>query len=252
MRSGPRSRDTGGSFFNAATRSEPDAASRASPRFFGRRKGRSLRAGRAELFERLLPRVALNLLGPPPPELAGLFSDTVADVRLEIGFGAGELLLAEAERNPRTGFLGCEPFLNGMAAVLAAIEERGSRNIRLHHGDAAPLLDWLPRACLAGIDLVYPDPWPKRRHWKRRFVQPGTVAAMARLLRSGAALRFVSDSPDYVDWTLLHFLRSPDFAWTAERADDWRRPWPGFTASRYHAKALREGRAASFLVFRRR
>src|SRR3974377_1676253 len=116
MRSGPPPRHARGSFLDATTRCGTNAASRASPRFFGRRKGRPLRPGRAELFERLLPRVALNLLGPPPPERAGVFSCAVGAVGLEMGFGTGEHLLAKAERNPRTGFLGCEPFLNGMAA----------------------------------------------------------------------------------------------------------------------------------------
>ena len=117
-----------------------------------------------------------------------------------------------------------------MAKALAAIEARGLTNIRLHHGDATELLAWLPAASLARVDLLYPDPWPKRRHWKRRFVQDESVAAIARVLKAGGEFRFASDISDYAAWTLVRLLRSPDFVWTAERADDWRKPWPEFKA----------------------
>jgi tRNA (guanine-N7-)-methyltransferase len=220
--------------------------------FFGRRKGHRLRSHQAGLIDTLLPRLALDVNGPAPSELARLFPVPVDDVCLEIGFGGGEYLVRQAEAHPRTGFIGCEPFVNGMAKALAAIEARALANIRLHLGDAVPVIDWLPTASIAGIDLVYPDPWPKRRHWKRRFVQERTVADMARLLWPAGEFRFVSDIPDYAAWTLARLRRSPDFIWTAERADDWRRPWPGFVGTRYEAKALREGRVPCYLVFRRR
>ena len=178
-------------------------------------------------------------------------SDGVDEVRLESGFGGGEHLIAEAERNPRTGFIGIEPFVNGMAKALAAIDDKKLGNIRLHHGDATDLLAWLPHGALARVDLLYPDPWPKRRHWKRRFVQDESVAAIARALRPDGEFRFASDIPDYVAWTLQRLLRSPHFLWTAERADDWRNPWSGFTRTRYEAKAVREGRTPCYLIFRR-
>jgi tRNA (guanine-N7-)-methyltransferase len=220
--------------------------------FFGRRKGHRLRSHQAALIDTLLPRLALDLDGPPPAKLARLFPVPVDDVRLEIGFGGGEYLIAQAQAHPRTGFVGCEPFVNGMAKALASIEAHALANIRLHLGDAVLVLDWLPGASIAGIDLVYPDPWPKRRHWKRRFVQERSVADMARILRPGGDFRFVSDIPDYAAWTLARLLRSSDFIWTAERADDWRRPWPEFVRTRYEAKAVREGRVPCYLVFRRR
>jgi tRNA (guanine-N7-)-methyltransferase len=220
--------------------------------FFGRRKGHRLRPRHAGLIETLLPRLALDLSAAAPGKLAALFAVPVDEVRLEIGFGGGEYLTAQAEAHPRTGFIGCEPFINGMAKALASIEARRLANIRLHLGDAVPMLDWLPLAALAGIDLVYPDPWPKRRHWKRRFVQERTIADMARILRPGGEFRFVSDIPDYAAWTLARLLRSADFAWTAERPDDWRLPWPGFVGTRYEAKAVRDGRAPCYLVFRRK
>jgi tRNA (guanine-N7-)-methyltransferase len=232
------------------TTKTPDSP--ASRRFFGRRKGHRLRAHQAELIETLLPRLALDLREPAPDALARLFAVPVDEVRLEIGFGGGEHLIAEAGRDPHKGLLGCEPFVNGMAKALAAIEAQGLRNVRLHLGDAVPVLCWLPPASLAGIDLLYPDPWPKRRHWKRRLVQDDTVAAMAQVLRTGGLFRFASDSADYAAWTLLRLLRAPDFIWTADRADDWRKPWPDFMDTRYHRKAAREGRAPTYLVFRRR
>ena len=219
--------------------------------FFGRRKGHPLRPRQAALFETLLPRLALDLGAAAPDDLRRLFKE-VDDVRLESGFGGGEHLLTEAERHPRTGFIGIEPFVNGMGKALAAIEERKLTNIRLHHGDATEVLAWLPDAGLARFDLLYPDPWPKRRHWKRRFIQDQSVGEIARVLRPGGELRFASDIPDYVAWTLMRLMRSPHFEWTAERADDWRQPWPEFLGTRYEAKAKREGRVPCYLTFRRK
>jgi tRNA (guanine-N7-)-methyltransferase len=219
--------------------------------FFGRRKGHPLRARQAELFGSLLPRLALDLSSPAPNDLSTLFPLPVEDVRLETGFGGAEHLIAEAQSFPRTGFIGCEPFVNGMAKALVAIDQLGLANIRLHHGDAVDLLAWLPSQALSRVDLLYPDPWPKRRHWKRRFVSDANIAALARVLRSSGEFRFATDWANYAEWTLLRLLRSPDFTWAAERADDWRKPWVGFTGTRYEAKALREGRAPTYLVFRR-
>ena len=150
--------------------------------FFGRRKGHALKPRQAALFDTLLPKLALDLKSPAPADLRGLFSD-VTDVRMESGFGGGEHLIAEAARLPNVGFIGVEPFINGMAKALAAIDERKLTNIRLYHGDATEILAWLPAASLSRFDLLYPDPWPKRRHWKRRFVQDKSVAAIARLFR---------------------------------------------------------------------
>jgi tRNA (guanine-N7-)-methyltransferase len=219
--------------------------------FFGRRKGHTLKPRQAALFETLLPQLALDLGVPAPSDLTTLFGD-VGAVHLESGFGGGEHLVADAEHNPRIGFIGIEPFINGMAKALAAIDERGLANIRLHHGDAIEVLRWLPDASLARFNLLYPDPWPKRRHWKRRFVQPDRLAQIARIVRPGGEFRFVTDWPDYAAWTLRHVSQMPDFEWTAERADDWRLPWPGFTATRYEAKAKRAGRVPCYLIFRRR
>jgi tRNA (guanine-N7-)-methyltransferase len=219
--------------------------------FFGRRKGHKLRSHQADLIENLLPHLALDITTPAPGDLTELFDDGITDVRLEIGFGGGEHLVAEARAFPQTGFIGCEPYVNGMAKILTRIEAHNIANIRLFAGDAAELLAWAPPQSMRRIDLIHPDPWPKRRHWKRRFVQDSTVAAMARILKANGEFRFVSDIDDYCAWTLSHLLRSPDFFWTAERAPDWQLPWPDYTMTRYGAKAEREGRKATYLRFRR-
>jgi tRNA (guanine-N7-)-methyltransferase len=219
--------------------------------FFGRRKGHKLRLHQADLIENLLPRLALDITQPRPHTLADLFDPRADDVRLEIGFGGGEHLIAEARAFPGTGFIGCEPYVNGMAKILTQIEAHNIGNIRLFAGDATELLAWAPPRALARIDLIHPDPWPKRRHWKRRFVQDATVAAIARILRPGGEFRFVSDIDDYGAWTLKHVLRSADFDWTAERAADWRLPWADYTMTRYGMKAEREGRHAAYLRFRK-
>jgi len=219
--------------------------------FFGRRKGHALKPRQAALFETLLPKLAIDLTKPAPADLRTLFAG-VDSVRVESGFGGGEHLMAEATAHPNTGFIGIEPFINGMAKALVVIDERKLSNVRLHHGDATDMLAWLPKSSLARFDLLYPDPWPKKRHWKRRFVQDKSVAEIASAVRSGGEFRFASDIPSYIEWTLTRLLRSPDFIWTAEQADDWRKPWPGFTRTRYEAKAVREGRTPCYLIFRRR
>lgn len=226
----------------------PAASERA---FFGRRKGHKLRAHQTDLIAHLLPTLSLSIDKPAPEQLTSLFTSPVERVRLEIGFGGGEHLIAEAEAHPHIGFIGCEPYVNGMAKILAQIDARKIPNIRLFAGDASELLTWMPSRALKRIDLIHPDPWPKRRHWKRRFVQDATIAAMSRVLGDDGEFRFVCDIDHYVAWTLSHLMRSPDFVWTAERADDWRLPWPNYTMTRYGAKATREGRRATYLMFRK-
>ena len=233
-----------------AESSDPHAQ-RAHGSFFGRRKGHKLRAHQADLIEHLLPRLALDIAELAPADPGELFAPAASEIRLEIGFGGGEHLVAEAQNFSTTGFIGCEPYVNGMAKILAQIEAANIGNIRLFAGDAAELLAWLPARSLERIDLIHPDPWPKRRHWKRRFVQDATVAAMAGVLKPQGEFRFVSDIDDYCAWTLAHLARSRDFAWTAERSIDWLQPWNGYTMTRYGRKAEREGRNAAYLRFRR-
>jgi tRNA (guanine-N7-)-methyltransferase len=217
----------------------------------GRRKGHRLRAGRARLMEELLPRLRVTPDPTRKADPAALFP-RARQVHLEIGFGAGEHLAEEAAAAPDIGFVGCEVFVNGVASLLAAIDSRDLPNIRVHDGPAESLLAAMPPACIDRVWLLYPDPWPKRRHWKRRFVGDANLDALARIMRPGAELRFATDWPDYADWTLRRLARRDDFEWTARRADDWRRPWPGWRSTRYEAKALREGRTPCYLTFSRR
>ncbi len=234
----------------AASRRQGDGRDGSQRAFFGRRKGHPLRPRQSALFDTLLPQVALDLTKSPPPDLRTLFAD-VDDVRLEIGFGAAEHLIAQAQANSRSGFIASDAFVNAIAKALVAIDTQGFSNVRLHFGDASELLDWLPDAALARIDLLYPDPWPKRRHWKRRFIQDETLARLARILRKGGELRFATDIADYATYALVRVLRSMDFTWTAECADDWRKPWSGFSGTRYEAKAKREGRVPAYFIFRK-
>ena len=228
-----------------------DVSPRPTRAFFGRRKGHRLRPHQARLIETLLPRLALDLSRPATVQIGTLFPVPVAKVMLEIGFGGGEAMIAQALQRPDCGFIGVEPFVNGMAKALAAIESHGLQNVRLYFDDAVSVIAWLPDASLARIDMIHPDPWPKRRHRKRRFVQDETITQLGRILRPGGEFRFVTDIADYAAWTLQRFIRSRSFEWTALCADDWRRPWPGFVDTRYHAKAAREQRASCFLSFRK-
>ena len=220
------------------------------PQLYGRSKGRPLRANHARLMAELLPRVAAPDPEAGPIDLAELFPQA-EDFALEVGFGGGEHLAFQAAREPGTGFIGAEPFLNGVAKLLHKIDAERISNIRVHHGDARPLIEALPAGRFSRIFVLHPDPWPKKRHYKRRMISPWFFAQAARLLKTGGSLRVASDIPDYVRWTLMHAQNAVQFEWTAERADDWRcRPddWP---QTRYEAKALREGRPPAYLQFRR-
>lgn len=220
--------------------------------FYGRRKGKPLRLGQAALIEGLLPELAVDTAAPSI-DPRRLFPGPVADVWVESGFGGGEHLIATAEAHPDIGLIGAEPFINGMAKALARIQALDlDDRIRLHHADSVELLDWLPDASIGRFWLLYPDPWPKKRHWKRRFVGPDNLDRIARVLRPGAEFRFASDWSPYVDWTLKRVLEHGAFEWTAEVADDWKKPWAGWPGTRYEEKAFREGRTPAYLIFRRR
>jgi len=240
-----------GSPGHGAARRSGDDTQGSKRAFFGRRKGHPLKARQAALFDTLLPRLALDLARPTPADLRTLFAVPVDDVWLEIGFGGSEHLIAQATTQPRTGFIGTDAFVNAVGKALVAIEDGALPNIRLHFGDASELLDWLTDSSVSRIDLLYPDPWPKRRHWKRRFIQDDTLKRLARILRKGGELRFATDIADYAVYTLARVMRSPDFAWSAECADDWRKPWTDFAGTRYEDKARREGRQPAYFIFRR-
>jgi tRNA (guanine-N7-)-methyltransferase len=170
---------------------------------------------------------------------------------LEIGFGGGEHLAAQARAHRDVNFIGCEPFVNGMAKLLATVDEEELDNIRLWDDDITKLLPALPDAAFDRVYILYPDPWPKRRQRKRRLVSDEMLVELARVLKKGGELRFASDIDDYIGWVLARALRSPGFRWTATRPDDWRKPYEGWPGTRYEAKAIREGRVPSYLTFER-
>jgi tRNA (guanine-N7-)-methyltransferase len=204
-------------------------------RSFGRIKSRPIKARQAGLLDTLLPSIALDLGAPLDP--TRLKPDAV-ETWLEIGFGGGEHLAAQAAKRPEVLFLGAEPFLNGAASALRHIEEQVLANVRLHVGDVRDLLVLLPDACLDRVFIMFPDPWPKARHHKRRLVQPEFVAEIVRVLKPGGRLRFATDWADYANWALERWLQAPQVAWTAERADDWRVPPADHVTTRYEEKKL--------------
>jgi len=225
--------------------------SRSTEAFFGRRKGKPLRALQAEHLETVLPTLKLDLATPAPADIKTLFAHPVDRVRMEIGFGGGEHLIHRAVESPSTGFIGVEPFVNSMAKLVGQIEARGAENIRLYDDDATQVLDWLPEGSVDHIDLLYPDPWPKRKHWKRRFVSAVNLDRFARVLRPGGLFCFASDIDTYVNWTLIKCRDHAAFDWTASNAADWLTPYAGWPSTRYEAKARREGRKSAYLTFRR-
>ncbi|MBZ9966165.1 tRNA (guanine(46)-N(7))-methyltransferase TrmB [Mesorhizobium sp. BR1-1-2] len=226
-----------------------DRPSRATEAFFGRRRGKPVRPQQAAALQSGLDTYRLDLTTEAPSDLRALFEADVSAVRLEIGFGGGEHLLHRATEAPMTGFIGVEPFVNGMAKMMMAVREKPLANLRVYDDDATGLLDWLPQASLDGIDLLYPDPWPKKKHWKRRFVSPVNLERFARVVKRGGEFRFASDIDTYVNWTLLHCRAHGGFAWQASEAADWHRPYDGWPGTRYEAKAVREGRRPAYLTF---
>ncbi len=205
--------------------------------FYGRRKGKPLRRLHAGLMENLLPQLRVDLDQP--------LHGTDAPRMLEIGFGGGEHLAHQAALNPDVSYLGAEPFLNGVAKLLSGIEERGLKNIRVHYGDARPLLEVLPAESFARIYLLYPDPWPKERQKKRRFVNASNLAHFARVLQPGGQFWFASDIDDYVEWTREMVTTSKLFAEEGDSAD----PFEDWVETRYEAKARKAGRGSHYLRF---
>jgi tRNA (guanine-N7-)-methyltransferase len=216
-------------------------------RTYGRIKARPIKPRQAELIDSLLPRIALDPARPVDPEA---LKPDAAEVWLEIGFGGGEHMAAQAERRPDVLMLGAEPFLNGVASALRHIAERGLANVRLLQGDARELLAALPDASLDRVFVLFPDPWPKARHHKRRLIQAETLAEFVRVLKPGGRLRFATDWAAYADWTLERALGEPGLSWPAERADDWRLPPADHVTTRYESKRLGDC-APVFLEFMR-
>src|SRR5262245_29397647 len=218
-------------------------------RSYGRRKAKPLSARKERLIGELLPRLRLDLTKAPPRSLAALFEKPVKEAWLEIGFGSGEHLLWQAELHKDVGFIGCEPFINGMASLLGAVETSCIATIRVHNGDARDVLAWLPDGSIGRIFLLFPDPWPKRRQQKRRLLARETVRDFARVLVSGGEFRFASDSGDYAALALLLARASGAFIWKTEQPADWRERRADWPETRYERKALSDGRKAIYLRF---
>lgn len=219
---------------------------------YGRRKGKKLRPGQEEILERTLRERAIQ---PPAAgeafDLKSLFPGKRA-IWLEVGFGAGEHLLWQAEQNPDVGIIGCEPFVNGLARGMAGAEQRGLDNVRFLADDARLLIRAMPDASLERVFVLFPDPWPKSRHHKRRFVARPTLDMLARVMADGAELRCATDDPSYQPWMVEHACFHPDFEWLAERAADWKQRPADWPPTRYEQKALANGRVPMFLRLRRR
>ncbi len=222
--------------------------------FYGRTKGKTLKASQRTYLDE-----DLATLSPGPvdwdanPERTPLDLDALfqgRDVWLETGFGGGEHMVHQAQSNPDVGIIGAEPFINGVAMLLGKIRRAGATNLRVHPGDVRDLFDVLPDASISKAFLLYPDPWPKARHHRRRFVTPDHLGPLARVLKPGAEFRVATDIPDYVRQTLEEVPRA-GFTWTAERPEDWRIPWGDWLSTRYEQKALREGRTPHYLTFHR-
>jgi len=220
--------------------------------FYGRRKGRPLRKGRQFLFDELLPRIAISLIEGETLDPARLFAPKKRAYWLEIGFGGGEHLAHQAAVNPEVGFIGCEVFESGIASGLSHIAERNLENVRLHPEDARVLLASLKPQSLDRVFLLFPDPWPKRRHAQRRFVNRGNLDRLAELIVAGGELRIASDDPTYVEWTLQHVPVHPAFQWQAETPSDWLDRPEDAIETRYEKKAREAGRVPHFFRFRRR
>ncbi len=220
-------------------------------RTYGRRKGHSLSPRKLRLLDTLLPGLRLDLSAPAPAPLASIFPSPVSQVWLEIGFGGGEHVAAQAESNPDIGVIGCEPFINGVAKLLGEIDARNLTNIRIWDDDARDVLDWLEDGSVERVFVLFPDPWPKKRHQKRRLISTATLAALGRVMKPGAELRIASDIDDYVRTSLEAVFVGDGFEWQAERPGDWRERPADWPSTRYEKKALREGRKGHYLIFRR-
>lgn len=216
------------------------------PRFYGRRKGRPLRAGLRDLMVNVLPALRFDASQPAFEQ----FGQT-ADLSLEIGFGGGEHLASLAEENPTTNFIGAEPFVNGVASLVRHIQSRNLSNIRIWDDDVRLILSALPPGGLASVFIMFPDPWPKRRHAARRILQTGMMDNLAHLIRPGGKLVLASDDPTAKSWLLQSALSHAQFFWTARRPADWRCRPPDGPVTRYMSKAEVFGRCPSWFIFER-
>lgn len=221
-------------------------------RVYGRRQGQTLSAARQARLDKWLPKIEIPLEGLVPTGPEGHFGTDQRDHWLEIGFGKGEHLAAQAKSNPDIGLIGCEPFLNGVSGLVDIVDQENLTNVRIFMDDARLLMDSLPDQSIGRAFILFPDPWPKARHHKRRIVSAGNIKVLSRILKDGAELRIGTDHMEYCRWIMAHMLENPDFIWLSDSPENWRdRPddWP---ATRYEIKSREQGRKSSYLRFIRR
>lgn len=219
-----------------------------TPTLFGRQKSKKLSPRQQNLVDTLLPKLKLTP-NEPFDQSASWYKTN--PLWMEIGFGGGEHLSTMAAKHKDVTFIGCEPFLNGTAKMLVAINEQNLTNVRLYDHDARHILNWLPAASLDRVYILYPDPWPKKRHRKRRLVNPQSLDLLAKVMKPGADLLIASDIGDYIRTSLLALQQTPNFIWQPESAKDWRTPPQGWPGTRYEQKAIREGRTPTYLKIKR-
>ncbi len=238
---------------SSARSTEPAAATPRQQRIlYGRRSGQGLRPGQRERLARLLPKLAIDLSGAGVLDPRTLFVPGRSRIWLEIGFGGGEHLAAQAVANPAVGLIGVEPFIDGVARLLALVESQRLDNVRVLVDDARLLLERLPEASIERIFVLFADPWPKKRHWKRRIVNGGTVGRFAELLADDGELRVATDDPGFRRWVLACLMGEARLQWCVNGPEDWRDRPPDWPPTRYEAKAVAAGRRPVFLRFRRR
>jgi tRNA (guanine-N7-)-methyltransferase len=224
----------------------------AEPQWYGRRRGHKLRPNRQALIDTRLPDLRIELPNSGCLNLEAAFSFPVRDIWLEVGFGGGEHLAAQARMHPDIGFVGCEPYVNGVANHLSLIDRYKLTNIRIFDDDARKLFRFLPDAVLGRAYVLYSDPWPKKRHHRRRFIAQETVDTFIRLMKDDAQLYLASDHMGYVSWMLEHLSGRPELEWRARSKQSWTKPPSDWIKTRYEKKANAKGLSSAFLCFTRR
>lgn len=221
-------------------------------RIYGRRHGKPLKKASAERFDKYFPLYSIGINGSDKIDPAALFDHDLKSYWLEIGFGKGEHLVAQAKANPDVGFIGCEPFVNGVSGLIDHMVREDVTNIRFFMDDARLLMDALPENSISRAFILFPDPWRKKRHYKRRVVSPGNLEVISRLLQGRSELRIGTDHHDYCRWILARLLEKPDFDWVSDAPEDWHQRPDDWPETRYEKKALEQGRQSAYMTFVRK
>lgn len=221
-------------------------------RVYGRRAGKSLKKASAARFDHYFPKYSIKFGAESALDYQHLFPHHPQEVWLEIGFGKGEHLSIQAKNNPNVGIIGCEPFINGVSGLIDHMARENLDNIRFYMDDARLLMDALPDRFFSRAFILFPDPWPKKRHHKRRIVSAGNIKVLSRLLKDGAELRIATDHHNYCRWIMARMLENPDFIWVGDNPDQWHNRKDDWPATRYEKKALKEGRKSTYMTFIRR